>query len=224
MRLDYHIVYSQRKTVALSVERDSTVVVRAPVGMSEETIRRAIEGKKLWLYKKINHEQKYPPHRQKKEFVSGETILYLGRNYRLEITGEDVPGVQFCSRFVISRANQPVAARLLRQWYMERAQERINAKATYFAKALGVCFNRVFISDLKVRWGSCTPNNNLNFNWRLMKAPPFVIDYVIVHELAYLIEPNHTPRFWTIVSVQVPLCEQAKEWLKENGDVLEVDF
>jgi hypothetical protein len=65
-------------------------------------------------------------------------------------------------------------------------------------------FNRILISDLKVRWGSCTPKSNLNFNWRLMKAPTTVIDYVIVHELAHLIEPNHTRQFWNIVSIQVP--------------------
>ena len=85
-------------------------------------------------------------------------------------------------------------------------------------------FKRVLISDLKVRWGSCTPNSNLNFNWRIIKAPSVVIDYLIVHELAHLIESNHTPRFWNIVSVQVPRAEWAKQWLLENGDLLEIDF
>jgi len=89
---------------------------------------------------------------------------------------------------------------------------------------MGVNFNHILISDLKVRWGSCTPAGNLNFNWRILKAPGFVIDYVIVHELAHLREANHTPRFWNIVSVQVPQWEQAKNWLREHGDLLEVDF
>ena len=224
MKLSYRIIYSRRKTVDLSVERDSSVVVRAPAGTPEKKIRQAIEAKKLWLYQKVNHEQKYPPRRQRKEFVTGETIPYLGRNYRLEITDNDVHGLQFHSRFLMSRKDRPVASKLFRQWYLERAHERLTTRAKYFAEALGVNFNRVLISDLKVRWGSCTPKSNLNFNWRIMKAPAFVIDYLIVHELAHLIEPNHTPRFWNIVSVQVPRYEVAKEWLKENGDVLEVDF
>ncbi len=224
MKLDYRIVYSRRRTLSLSVERDASVVVRAPEGTSAEKIRQAVEARKLWLFQKINHEQKYPPNRQRKEFVSGETIAYLGRNYRLEITERPVTGVQFHWRFIISRENQPQAAKLFRGWYIERAHERIPFRARYFAEAMGVRFNRVLISDLKVRWGSCTPRANLNFNWRIMRAPANVIDYLVVHELAHLLEPNHTSRYWNIVAVQVPHFERAKEWLREHGGFLEVDF
>ena len=202
-----------------------TTVVRAPLGMSEGKIRAAVEAKRLWLYTKVNHKLKYPPRAARKEFVTGETRLYLGRNYRLEITRRDeLPGVRFHSGFQISRRNQPGAARLLREWYVQRAQEKLPPKVKAFAESLGVTYSRILISDLKVRWGSCTPKNNLNFNWRIMKAPVFVIDYLIVHELAHLIEPNHTPRFWNIVSVQSPRCEEAKTWLRDNGGVLEEDF
>jgi len=89
---------------------------------------------------------------------------------------------------------------------------------------MGAHFNRILISDLRVRLGSCTPSGNLNFSWRIMKAPVAVIDYLIVHELAHLLETNHTPRFWNIVSVQVPQADKAREWLREHGDTLEVDF
>jgi predicted metal-dependent hydrolase len=224
MDLNFQIVYSRRKTVALSVERDASVIVHAPEGTPREKIHRLIEAKRFWLYQKINHDQKYPPRQMRKEFVSGETILYLGRNYRLQVTEKDVPGVVFQSRFEISRKNQPHAAELFKLWYLRHAEERIPQRAIHFADALGVGFNRILISDLKVRWGSCTPKSNLNFNWRLMKAPPTVIDYVIVHELAHLIEPNHTPRFWNIVSIQVPRFTWAKHWLRDHGDVLETDF
>ncbi len=77
------------------------------------------------------------------------------------------------------------------------------------------------IVDNRYRWGSCTVKDNVNFNWRLIKAPMFVIDYVIVHELAHLIEANHTPRFWNIVRAQSPKMEKAKQWLMENGQILE---
>jgi predicted metal-dependent hydrolase len=224
MDLSFQIVYSRRKTVAMSVERDASVVVRAPEGMTEEKIHRLIEAKRFWLYQKTNHGQKYPLRQTRKEFVSGETILYLGRNYRLQITDKDVAGVGFQSRFEISRKNQPRAAELFKRWYLQQAEERIPPRAEYFGEALGVGFNRILISDLKVRWGSCTPKSNLNFNWRLMKAPTTVIDYVIVHELAHLIEPNHTRQFWNIVSIQIPRFNWAKQWLREHGDLLETDF
>ena len=80
------------------------------------------------------------------------------------------------------------------------------------------------IGDSKLRWGSCTPNDNVIFNWRLIKAPMFVIDYVIVHELAHLLESNHTPRFWNIVKAQIADTEKAKEWLKAHGAELEEEL
>ncbi len=224
MKLDYRVVYSHRRTLSLSVERDASVVVRAPEGMPEETIRRAVETKKLWLFQKTRHVQKYPAHRRRKELVSGESIPYLGRNYRLEVTEQPSDGIQFHSHFIISHQSRPRAAQLFRLWYLARAKERIPTRTNYFASAMGVTFKKVLISDLKVRWSSCTPNNNLNFNSRILKAPSFVIDYLIVHELAHLVEANHTPRFWNIVSVQVPRWEQAKTWLRAHGDLLEVDF
>jgi predicted metal-dependent hydrolase len=75
--------------------------------------------------------------------------------------------------------------------------------------------------DNRYRWGSCTVNSNVNFNWRLIKAPIFVIDYVVLHELAHLLETNHTARFWSIVRANTANMEKAKAWLKEHGQVLE---
>jgi predicted metal-dependent hydrolase len=224
MKLDYRIVYSKRKTIGVSVERDASVVVHAPVGTPEAKIRDAVQAKHFWLYQKVRHKQKYPSHTTRKEFVTGESILYLGRNYRLRLTDEQIPAVEFHSGFYVSRHQRTHAARLLREWYVKQAQEKLPAKARAFAQALGVTFNRILISELRVRWGSCTPKSNLNFNWRIMKAPIFVIDYLIVHELTHLLEPNHTPHFWNIVSVQVPRYEAAKEWLRDNGGLLEEDF
>lgn len=224
MKLNYQVVYSRRKSLSLAVERDASVVVRAPEGTPEDQIRRAVQAKKFWLFQKVSHKHKYPAKQQRKEFVSGETILYLGRNYRLEVTSQKVQGVDFHSMFVISRQNQGRAAELFKEWYRRRAEQRFPLRAKHFADAMGVSFNRVRICNLSLRWGSCTPNNNLNFSWRLLKAPVTVIDYVIVHELAHLLEPNHTPHFWSIVAVQVPRSEWAREWLREHGDVLEIEF
>jgi predicted metal-dependent hydrolase len=224
VELDYRIVYSNRKTIGLMVERDRSIVVRAPIGASEEAIRQAVETKKLWLYEKVNHAQKYPPNPVRKEFVTGESLLYLGRHYRLEITDDDEPGVRFQNRFYIPRRQQADAGQLLRDWYMARAQEKLTPKIHTYATAMGVAYARILVSDLKVRWASCTPKNNLNFNWRIIKAPMFVVDYLIVHELAHLLEANHSPQFWNIVAVQVPRYQLAKDWLRENGSLLEEDI
>ena len=189
MKLDYRVIYSPRRTLGLTVERDRQIVVRAPHGMPEDAIRAAVEAKKLWLYEKTRHAQKYDALQQQKEFVSGETLPYLGRNYRLDIVDEPIGGVQFRSRFLIGRQNAERAGELLRAWYEARARERILRRVQTSAQALGVVYKRVLVSDLRYRWGSCTARGSLNFNWRLIKAPPFVMDYVIVHELAHLLEP-----------------------------------
>jgi predicted metal-dependent hydrolase len=222
MNLEYSIVYSDRKTLQIIVERDRSVVVRAPHNTSPERINDAIEKKKLWLYEKINHPQKYSP-TQSKTLIPGSSVLYLGKEYRLDVTNREIEGIIFDSRFIISKSSLPEVLGLLRAWYIDRANATLVPRIQYYAKHVGVEYNRILISDLKYRWGSCTPKSNLNFNWRLIKAPVSVIEYVIVHELAHLLEPNHNTKFWNIVRTQIPQYQRAKEWLKKNGQILDED-
>jgi predicted metal-dependent hydrolase len=133
-------------------------------------------------------------------------------------------GIRFVGRFVVTGATPNRASRLFREWYLDQARKHITPRVEQHARNLGVHFNRVLVSDLSFRWGSCTPKDNLNFNWKLIKAPMFVIDYVIVHELAHLLEHNHTDHFWRIIRVQVPNYLKAKNWLRENGELLEEDL
>ncbi|TVM14167.1 hypothetical protein DPQ33_17800 [Oceanidesulfovibrio indonesiensis] len=118
----------------------------------------------------------------------------------------------------------PFGRRALRRWFKKRAAEKIIPRAERFAQSLGVKYNQIQMTDSKFRWGSCSTKDNLNLNWRLIKAPVFVIDYIIVHELTHLIEGNHTPRFWNIVHAQVANMDKAKKWLKENGQLLLSDL
>jgi predicted metal-dependent hydrolase len=113
---------------------------------------------------------------------------------------------------------------VLRDWYIARAKEKILARVEQHAHELGVKFAAAKIVDNRYRWGSCTVNDNVNFNWRLIKAPMYVIDYVVVHELAHLIETNHSPRFWNVVRANSPTMDKAKAWLKDHGQVLEEEI
>ncbi|MFN8713903.1 MAG: M48 family metallopeptidase [Bacteroidota bacterium] len=224
MEIAYSIQYSKRKTISIIVERDRTVVVRAPLNTSRELIDTEVRKRKYLIFKKVNHPQKYTLPRDRKEFVSGEALLYCGKYYKLEVSNTLFDGVEFDNKFVISKAHQKEARLLLKKWYISQAEVKIIPSVMHFAKHLGVNYKKIAILDLKYRWGSCTPKDNINFNWRLIKAPGFVIDYIIVHELTHLIEPNHTPEFWNIVSVQLPHYEKAKDWLRDNGNLLEVEF
>ncbi len=227
MNLDYTIVRSPKRCkLTITVERDRSVVVHAPQTTSEEKIRQVVDSKRQWLYEKMRHPQKYqdPPHPPGKELVSGESALYLGRQYRVEVVQNGLNEIQFAQRFLIPATRATQRKKVLREWYIERAKDKILPRVQRHARELGVMCAEVKIVDHLYRWGSCTMNDNVNFNWRLIKAPMFVIDYAIVHEVAHLIEGNHTPRFWNIVRAQTPTMEKAKAWLKEHGQLLEEEI
>jgi|SRR5215207_5002439 len=224
MDLEYTIVRSpKRRKLTITVERDRTVVVHAPVATSEEKIRQVVETKRQWIFEKTRHVQKYDdlPHSPGKELVNGESALYLGRSYRIEIVATHSNELEFAQKFFVpaNLANRKLEA--FQGWYIARAEEKILPRVRHHARQLGVEFAQARIVDNRYRWGSCTVNNNLTFNWRLIKAPMQVIDYVVVHELAHLLEANHTPRFWNIVKAQIANMDQPKQWLKEHGQLLE---
>jgi predicted metal-dependent hydrolase len=224
MELDYQIIRSpKRKKLTISVERDRSIIIHAPDGTSEEEVRRVVNAKRQWILMKLNHPQKYRDrlHPPGKEVVNGESAPYLGRDYRIEVTETTSGEIEFSTLFLVPPAHHAKRREVLRDWYIARAKEKILTRAEQHARELGVEFAAARIVDNRYRWGSCTVNNNLRFNWRLIKAPMFVIDYVIVHELAHLVEANHTSRFWSIVHARTPTMGKAKAWLKEHGQVLE---
>ena len=227
MDLSYSVKRSaNRKKLTITVERDRTIVVHAPLKATQETIQRVVDSKRQWICEKIHNGPKYQdlPHPPGKELVSGESALYLGRLYRVEIVKNGLTEIQLTQRFLIPASHAPRRRGALRHWYLARAKETILPRVEQQASVLGVEYRRAKIVDSRYRWGSCTAHDNLTFNWRLIKAPMFVIDYIIVHELAHLIEDNHTARFWNVVRAHVPKAAKARAWLAENGQVLEEEL
>lgn len=104
--------------------------------------------------------------------------------------------------------------------YRNAAKDYIPKRVAYFAEILDVTYGNITIRDQKTRWGSCSSSGNLNFNWRLILAPPKVLDYVVVHELCHRIEMNHSERFWAQVEKVIPEYKEYRKWLKENGSTL----
>ena len=224
IELEYQMVRSpRRKKLTVTVERDQTIVVHAPEGMSDDDVRRIVDAKRQWILTKLRHPQKYQDrlHPPGKEVVNGESAPYLGREYRIEVTETKSGEVEFSHVFQVPPAHQAKRREVLRDWYIARAKEKILARVEQHARELGVEYAAAKIVDNRYRWGSCTVSDNVSFNWRLIKAPMFVIDNVVVHELAHLLEANHTDSFWNIIRAQTPTMEKAKAWLKEHGQVLE---
>jgi len=220
MEISYKTVFSEkRKTISLIVERDKQIIVHAPLNTAHETIEKAVKSKKFWLYKKLNYTKKETANTLQKEYVNGESFLYLGRNYLLEFV-KSKEEMRFLNRFYISKDSKQKARKLFEQWYRAKAKEKIDSTIKEFALKMGVIYKSTKFTKMQYQWGSCTVDKSININYNLIKAPRFVINYVVVHELAHLIELNHSDKFWSVVKAQLPQYEKAKVWLVENGDKL----
>lgn len=143
--------------------------------------------------------------------------LEWGARTRLSLTGAE------CALFLPEPESEQAVRAALKQALSRRALERIRERLNFYAPRLGVAFGRVTVRDQRSRWGSCSARRNLNFNWKLIMAPPEALDYVVIHELCHLIEFNHSPRFWALVKGQMPEYEAWKKWLKAHGAELGVE-
>jgi hypothetical protein len=216
------IIRRKRKTIALQITDNATLVVRAPFDVDTLTIEHVVLKHKKWIEKKkkevLSRDLKF----SRKEFVNGEGFLYLGKSYRLTIADDETP-LKFENRFYLSRKYLPQAKETFIKWYKEKAYEKISERVQWYAHKKGLNYNRIKITNAQKRWGSCSSKGNLNFSWRLIMAPLSVIDYVVVHELVHLEEKNHSKTFWLKVKMLLPDYEKHKKWLKDNGHLLRIE-
>jgi predicted metal-dependent hydrolase len=220
--IDYDVVYSNRRTIGITVERDRRVVVRVPRQASEQAIDDAVKSRSLWIRQKVRDPHKYTCPRPRKEFVSGETFLFLGQQYDLELLRQPTGTVKLLDRrFVMACTDRYLGEQLVRSWYLSQARHKLPTRIADYAATMGVSYKRIWVRELKHRWASYTSKGTLTFNWKIIQAPPIVIDYLIVHELAHSLEPNHSNEFWNIVAVHVPNWAKARSWLKQNGSSLD---
>lgn len=118
------------------------------------------------------------------------------------------------------QAENPPLSEFRRSYYMESARKIFKRKTAAYARKMGVTYGRITIREQKTRWGSCTSEGNLNFNWRLIFAPEKVLDYVVVHELSHRKEMNHSPAFYAVVASVMPEYKTCEKWLRDNGATL----
>ena len=215
------IIRQRRKTVSLEVTPRATLIVKAPYYLTDYDIDTVLKRHIRWIEKRIKNIETVPNFREK-EFVSGESFLYLERTYRLFIVGKQKEALKFDNNFYLAENKRPKAREIFINWYKKAAQDFILKRVDMYSKEIGVEYKSVKINSAKKRWGSCSRNGNLNFSYRLIMAPVSVIDYVVVHELCHLIERNHSKKFWRNVKVVLPHYEKEKLWLKENGHLLNI--
>ena len=214
----YQVVRSDRKSVALVIDNEANLIVRAPAFMPNSVIDDFVRKKKRWINEK---QQQVAVFGEKHPLVvveTGESIMYLGNNYA--IIKDAVDAVEISGNELIVPKNYDVAA--LTAWLKEQAMQIILERIALYANVMGVTPGTIKLSEAKARWGSCSTKNNLNFAWRLIMCPISVIDYVVVHELSHITYKNHSPAFWASVKTVLPTFEDGQEWLKFNKKLMEI--
>lgn len=213
------IVKSRRKTIALVIDSDGELVVRAPFYASESDIMRFVQEKQDWIQKKSEEMRQKKLERPRLALKEGETIPYFGRECMIfrGITRT----ICFDGKAFLLPQTENAQAKLI-AWYKKRAAVILQERVESIAKDMRVMPKGVKITSAKTRWGSCSYTNHLNFSWRLIMCPPEVVDYVVVHELCHILHKDHSKSFWESVSRVDAAYREHENWLKENRRLMEI--
>lgn len=221
--IEYNLKRSNRKTMSLYIERDGSISILAPKDLEIDEIEKLIESKKYWIYKSLEEWALLNKSKQKRDFVNGEGFLYMGRSYRLNLVeNQDKSLKLYKGYFCLDKSYINNAYGIFKEFYREKASEKIKERVEYYKNKIGVNPNEIRVMELKNRWASCSDKGNLNFHWKCIMAPLTIIDYIIVHELVHLIYPNHTDAFWNEVDKVLPDYKGHKDWLKIKGANLDI--
>lgn len=222
--MQYQLLKSRRKTIAISFDRDGNLIVKAPLWAGDKEIDCFVESKTEWILaarEKIKNEKEKKDARRLR-LENGECVYFLGEKRLLTIIREERNRAKIVcvgDRLLLHipyKADYEYKRETLIKWYRREAVCVICGKAKAYGNLLGVSYGDIRIKDQKSRWGSCSSCGNLNFNWRILMAPEPVCDYVIIHELCHLVYMNHSADFWNLVERVCPEYRQYKKWLREN--------
>jgi len=216
---------NRRKSADIRVEEGAVSIV-VPVSTSVEKIDQLLIAKRRWIKEKIALQRELSP-ASTKQYISGEAFPYLGRNYRLSVkTGNFAPVKLLNGRLVVTVPygnEQPHMIRnALVRWYKRQAEQKLTDKVKRFAPMVGVEPAGVGIRAFKSRWGSCTAEGKLEFNWQIMMAPNRMVDYVVIHELCHLIRHDHSPEFWREMVRVMSDYNHCRCWLRDNASQLRI--
>lgn len=220
IKLD-QIIHSRRKSIAIIVQSDGRLLIRAPLRLSNARIREFVLSKTDWILKQQAKaaKRKAPAH----TYIGGDIFLYLGRKFPLEIVDDSREKLILKDRFRLRRSDQHQARQVFLNWYKKQARQVITDRVNFFAKKHAFSFSRIRLSSARTRWGSCNSRGTLSFTWRLVMAPIEIIDYVVLHELVHLEIQNHSAAFWKKVLEYMPDYKKRRSWLKEYGYNLNLD-
>jgi len=209
---------ARRKTIGLTVDRGGELVLHAPDRVESPELERWTRRKLLWVHRKLALKDELVPRMRPPEFVTGESIPYLGRLFRLVVIDRQEVPLRFDGRrFTLRRDARAAAAVHFRAWYIASGSDWVRKRVGLLARRTTAAPASVEVRDLGFRWGSCTKNSAVFFNWRLLQLPVRLADYVICHELAHLVEGHHGPAFWKLLDAVQPDWRERKRELAEQA-------
>ena len=221
--IEFDVLYRNRKTLAIQIEPLDNILVISPEGLPEDVIKEKVKSKGRWIIKKLLDFKDIGYIPFNREFVNGESFMYLGRNYSFQIIiNKDLlrPKVELIEgkiRVYTPTKDQDILKKAVKKWFRKEAKKIISKRIEFYKPKFSIEPRQIKIKEQKRRWGSCTPKSDLLFNWRAVMAPSSVIDYIIVHELSHLVHKNHSSKFWKSVESIIPDYKDRKKWLKDYG-------
>lgn len=227
-RLAYAIRRSSRrkKTVAVTVDADGGVLLVAPERFPTSRLDALVRRKAPWITQRLRRVQSHDPPPSPREFVSGESVRYLGRHYRLKVEPDATGDAKLRGGWLhvpLPHGTERTAhvRGALVAWFRRRAAERLPERVAAWRAKAGVALPRVVIANQRKRWGSCDRNGTIRLNWRIIQAPMRLVDYVVVHELVHLRHPGHSRDYWQAVGRILPDYERRREDLRQRGPALD---
>jgi len=220
--ITYTVKRSDRaKNLRLQVAAETGLEVIAPKKFDLGDLKDILRNKQNWILDKLDHFARMVENRLTQQ-QDNRRVLYRGREFEVEIivapgAARTVEVEEGKLVVIMPEGAEGEAGAVLERWFRAMARLLIHQRLRVVNDRLNLSFNRVFIKGQKTRWGSCSQQGNLNFNWRLVMAPLPVLDYVVVHELMHLIEPNHSKRFWALVEGECPNYKVHRAWLRNNS-------
>jgi len=210
--IDFRLVYSDRKSLGITVTPEMEVLVKAPADTTIEKVKEKIRKKAPWIIKQQSFFLSFQPKTPNRKYISGETHLYLGRQYRLQIEIGQLESVKLKGKFIVVTSSEKSRTKsLLHEWYLQHARTKLHEVAAPLIdkfKKHKVEPSSIVLRDMPTRWGSCTPKGKIILNPELIKAPKGCIEYVVIHELCHLIHHDHTQKFLDLQT------KEMKDWEK----------
>jgi predicted metal-dependent hydrolase len=218
-RIDFHLIFEHHDRFRVTVQPDLTVTVDVPHGKGLDQVLEKVKTKAPWIMRQLRFFEQFLPRMPEKRYVSGETIRYLGRQYRLKVTPESKSKVKLSGPYLIVKANRwenPVVKSAVNDWYKERAiaifRDRLRL-CTEVTRRYGIDTANINIRRMKGRWGSCSASRAILLNTELVKAPVHCIDYVIMHELCHFRFRKHCEQFYRFLGKLMPDWQYRKQRL-----------